>query len=331
MRLRSAVAGGGSDPEAPSEGDEPRIVVGADEASRLTTEWLGWSVQLTAAPSRVVCLMPEGVASGEFGRGLTKLWPGATVDLAVWPDAIGLTLRKFADVLEASAEPQEGPDDAGAMMMGLSQRPGRATRRAHLWIAGAIAALAGVVFLASWVLSSIAEQRREAALSWEAQWREAIKQVYPDALRPVPRVSPQTLLTEAIRSKERELLPVEQPEKTMPVLQELETISMVVGTGMYSLDRISLDPRRIEVTVVARSTKDAEDLLEALRRIGGSHAVDWTQRLGNRRDGQDTLIEARHEAQWNPELRKGTPGATAAPGTPAGGGGGGSGGSGGGA
>ena len=145
-----------------------------------------------------------------------------------------------------------------------------------------------------------------------------ISEVFPDALRPVPRVSPQQLLADEIRRKERELLPVEQPEKTMPVMQELETISMVVGNVIFGLDRISLDTRRIEVVTIARTTKDAEDLLEALRRIGGSHAVDWTMRLRDRRDGTETLIEGRYEAQWNPDLRKGTAGGG---GTPAVGGG----------
>lgn len=322
LRLRMAPVAS-VDSEQAAESDAPRVMLGSDEASRLTAEWLSWSVQLSAAPARVVCLTPEGVAAGEFGRDLTRLWPGASVDVAVQPDAIGTTLQRFADHLENYSAPDtraaaEGePPSAGAMLMGLSQRPGRATRHAHLWIAGAVAGLAGLGLVASWKLSSAASQRRETAAAWESQWRASIQEVFPDALRPVPRVSPQELLSDEIRRKERELLPVEQPEKTMPVLQELETISMVVGNSLFSLDRISLDTRRIEVVVLARSTKDAEDLLESLRRIGGSHATDWTMRLRDRRDGQETLIEGRYEAQWNPDLRKGTAGGGT---TPAGGG-----------
>ena len=317
LRLRMASVAS-VDSEQASEAEEPRVLLGSDEASRLTAEWLSWSVQMSAAPSRVVCLTPEGVAAGEFGRDLTRLWPGASVDVAVQTDAIGLTLRRFADRLESQATPDGASEDAGSMLMGLSQRPGRATRRAHLWIAGAVAGLAGLGFVASWKLSSAAAERRATAAAWETQWRDTISEVFPDALRPVPRVSPQQLLADEIRRKERELLPVEQPEKTMPVMQELETISMVVGNGIFGLDRISLDTRRIEVVTIARTTKDAEDLLEALRRIGGSHAVEWTMRLRDRRDGTETLIEGRYEAQWNPDLRKGTAGGG---GTPAVGGG----------
>ncbi len=318
LRLRIAPVAS-VDSEQAAESDEPRVMLGSDEASRLTAEWLSWSVQLSAAPARVVCLTPEGVAAGEFGRDLTRLWPGASVDVAVQSDAIGRTLQRFADHLETNddpaAEAPAEPPSAGTMLMGLSQRPGRATRHAHLWIAGAVAGLAALGLVASWKLSSAAAQRRETAAAWEAQWRATIEEVFPDALRPVPRVSPQQLLVDEIRRKERELLPVEQPEKTMPVLQELETISMVVGNGLFALDRISLDTRRIEVVAIARSTKDGEDLLEAFRRIGGSHAVDWTSRLTPRRDGQEELIQGTYSAQWNPELRKGTAGgAGAAPG-----------------
>lgn len=296
QRLRVARLEGAGGGEA---GDE--VVYGAEEASRLAAEWLSWSVQVRAAPGRIVCVLTPGEGAGEFGSAMAKLWPGASVDACPDADPLGATLARLAARLEATPKQDVRRVAPETGLVGLTERPGLAHRRMVMWQSLAIVALAGVLGVVSWHLYGAAASARDAQKQIEASWRDVVKGVYPDALVPQPRTSPLQLLDNEITARRRSLKPPERTDQTMPILQELETITMVIGTGDFALESVDLrsggqGPR---VSVIAKTTPDAEELGEAFKRIGGSYIVNWTGKYLPKTEGTEARVAATYSGEWN--------------------------------
>ncbi|MCC6228891.1 MAG: hypothetical protein IT432_06675 [Phycisphaerales bacterium] len=257
------------------------------DASRLASDWLAWAAQLGLSPSRLVVVIPEpdpeGDTSAAFGAALGRAWPGAAIDLAVDPDPVGATLTRCAAAIDHAREKGDDPTDSIATrgtggLPSLSARPGRQHRHLYLWAGGAIAAIAAALGVAAYRVGNHASDLSGQATSLDKSWRDELAALkLPTA--PVPGLELDYLNAEIAR-REKELAPPEAGEATMPMREELETISLVVGIEDVELLDLSLSPTlgaKVEVTV-ADLTR-AEELYDALSRVGGSALGPWSRQF----------------------------------------------------
>lgn len=287
----------------PAEGDDATATayVGADDATRLSAEWLSWAVQLGKSPRRVVCVMPPGDDTAALGEALARAWPGATIDVLGHDDPIGATLRRLADTIESTPKTaSEVPS-----LVTLGQRPGRAHRAMFRWRALGLLLLAFAIIIVAWQLSSAADRAIADGKAWSERWRGVIQEVHPDALRPLPNTTPLSLLDEEVRRREREMLPVERTDLSMPVLAEFETISMVLASTNCGAEQIMLDSsQRPLVVTIVKSSEQAEDILQGLQRIGGSFTRGWVLSMRDMPGTGERRIRAEFRAEWDRDAVK---------------------------
>lgn len=267
MRLRSQ----GTD-EAPS------VLYGSDEVSRLVSEWMSWSVQVGRSPRRVVCVVPgEGTdeQAAAFGQSLGAAWQDATIDLAVHDDPIGVTLSRLASALEGTPLPKNRAPDPGASLVSLSDRPGKAHRLFYWWIALFVLAASALTGVVAWQFRQRAVELRESAANWNAKWSNELKEAFPAAIGRVE--GPKLALEDEIARIQKEIVPAQNKEPAKPILEEFQTISMVLQHPDYTLGSIDLNSSTETVTlrVQCKTYKAAEDLARALRSISGSHVESW--------------------------------------------------------
>jgi hypothetical protein len=307
MRLRkahaetTALTEGGDNAAAPMT-----VVYSQDDAARLTVEWLSWAAQVGQAPSRVVCIVPEQGQAGPFGRAVGQAWNGATVDVVVRPDPVGDTLARAAGIIENTPKPTD--DDPQLALVELSSRPGRSHRRLFMWWSAAVMAAAAALGFLGWQLQRHAEESREAAATWTQQQNEAIAQVMPGAKAGVgPDQSVYNQLKNEVSKREKALAAPGRNDVAVPILQELETISLVVGNNNFELSELELDGRRVQVTIMTNSTGEAEAVVEAFKRVSGSNVVDWTQSLSNRNVGETVRVRGQYTGRWSPQVKPEAP------------------------
>ncbi len=278
----------------------PTVSYGPEDVARLTVEWLSWAAQVGHAPSRFVCVLPDTVQAGEFGRAVGQAWTGATVDVVVRPDPVGETLARAVTQLENTPLPAD--DDPQLALVELSSRPGRSHRRLFMWWSAAVAVAAIALGVFGWQLNESAARAEEAAGLWRARTEEVIREVMPEA-RPAPGRSTFDALKEEVARRKKDMAaPARGTDVTMPILEELETISFVVGNNGFELESIDLDSRTSPAfTVITNTTQEAEELAQAIRRVAGSHIETWTpeyRSVQSRRDGESGKVRARFVGQW---------------------------------
>lgn len=286
-------------------GDEAGWNADADDASRLVNDWLAWAAQLGEAPARVVCIVPPGEeespAIAEFGRALAAGWTGASVDLVVNADPLGATLARLADVLEGAPAPVHTDASPDRVLVNLAMRRGRQHRALYLWSAAALV-LAGAT-LAGWGYSV---RRRAATISraaaaGETAWRDKVKDLAPDLSLVRPGQDPLAILKSELDAREKRLRRPEKADPAMPVMQELETLSFILGNPDYTLEALSLDSRGLsKLQVVVPDIAQAEALLDALRSIAGSHMGEWRAKYQPRPDssGGPSRVLADFTGTW---------------------------------
>jgi hypothetical protein len=279
---------------------QPTISYGPDDVSRLTVEWLSWAAQVGQAPSRFVCILPDAAQAGPLGRAIGQAWTGASVDVVVRPDPVGETLARAVTQLEN--RPSTPDDDPQLALVELSSRPGKSHRRLYMWWSAAVAAAALALGVFGWQLNASAARAEDAAALWVIRTSDAIKEVMPDA-RPAPNRSTFDLLKDEVTRRKKELQrPNTGTEVTMPILQELETISFVVGNNGFELESIDLDSRTSPgFTVITNTTQEAEELATAIRRVAGSKIESWTteyRAVQSRKEGEGSKVRARFIGQW---------------------------------
>jgi hypothetical protein len=265
-------------------GNDSALVVGKPEVGRLAADWLAWSLQIGIAPARVVCVGPstaeqEGALSQqELGMSLGRLWPGATVDLAVHDDPIGATLRRLAGMEEEAPVPQDGR----TTLVELSRRPGRAHRAVYRWasLAG-LAAAAALVVVAWKSFAASGAGRHEQAKVHGGMVETAGKLAPPanDIEREKLNSQPAAYLETKVDAKRKTANPAAALDSAKPILQELDTLAVVLGSGAGSgieLDQLSLLNSNVTLVVAVPDTRTGEDLAHALTEVAGSH-VRWGQ------------------------------------------------------
>lgn len=255
----------------------------ADDIARLTADWLGWSIELGVAPVRVVCVLPEGGGSddgglspAEIGRALAKAWSGATVDLAVHADPIGATLQRLARVDAASLGPAADPRLA---LVALTHRPGRAHRSLLRWVAGAIGAGAVALGAVAWKSHAAAAEARRGQAGVRAELASMVEPLVPanDLMRrELAKDQPLAFMEELLSRKRQEANPVRDLQPSMPVLAELNALSVVLGNELVRLREIDLTPFSARVDLTVADTTTAELVMESLLRFPDTNC-DWSR------------------------------------------------------
>jgi hypothetical protein len=266
-----------------SDGDAA-VMLGAPEVARLTADWLSWSIQLGVAPSRIVCVGPRtggetegGLTPAAMGAALTKSWRGATVDLAVHDDPVGATLKRLAGLVQDGAE-----EDGRRELLSLTRRPVRAHRALYRWAALCILALAAIMGAVAWqALSAARTAAGQAKLAHDEMAVEISKIAPPtsDIQQAQLAGAPSGYLSEQLARLRRELNPNANIEPAEPILAELETLSLILGSREVEITELSLMNNAVVVYVLVPDTPTAEFLKKSLDEIGSSHC-DWKVEFG---------------------------------------------------
>jgi hypothetical protein len=256
------------------------VRVGSPEIARLTADWLSWSVQLGAAPQRIVCLGPEigegadGLTPAELGAALGRAWPGATVDLAVHDDPVGATLRRLAGGDAAGG----GVEDARTSLVDLSRRPGRIHRSMYRWVSLAVLAFAVALLGVGWKAWSVASRAKAARAEARSEMTAAATAVAPPGtnLIDVERAKdqPKMYLEDKLKAKRQSLNPTGGLDVAPPILAELETLSYVLGTKDIHIDQMSLLNGGVMLYLSVPDTLTGESIKQSLDGIGSSHC-NW--------------------------------------------------------
>lgn len=233
------------------------------DIARLAGDWLGWSAQTGVCPSRVVVVgraSERGLSAGEIGTGLTRVWPGALTDLVGCEDAVAETIRRTLDARHINT------------FKPLTDRPTRAHRSAFRWTALTLAITALCVGVLATLLFGRAGRTRALAADQRVARTEILTAVDPSLIMdpfPLGAIDSQIAQIERRTGAVRE-------ENPRPILQELETLSMVLGAPGVTLNEIEVNDAIITVKVVVPDVAAAEQLYGALRSIGGSE-LQWNQ------------------------------------------------------
>lgn len=305
MRLRIStpvLAGLEGEPISDDPDAVPHVQFGRDEVTRLATEWLSWAAHLGCIPSRIVCVVPgddPGMVS-EFGSLLTKTWPGAMLDAAMVPDPILATLRRLAERLEQTPK-SLNTINSNNSLVSLSTRSGREHRKLYVWIALAIAAVGTLVILATMKMqrSTLEIKARAAGISEDAM--NIAKDFFPEA-RVLPGVSLVESTTQEVARLRNSAEPAKRADPPIPILQELETLSMVVGNPQYAVELIKLEASvnaNLDLHIVAETNADADAMKEALNSISGSFVQEWREPEKYDITSRPGKVLVRYRAKWD--------------------------------
>jgi hypothetical protein len=267
------------------QGDVAEVVMGMADVGRLTADWISWSVQIGVSPARVVCVGPRiGGAGGHdalspaaLGTALGKAWPGATVDLAVHDDPIGATLQR----LSAQEAALTGDGDGRSSLVSLTARPGRAHRSMYRWGALCVVALAAAFGAVAWKSLSAAGAARQKLSDAKAEAGATVIKLMKDSGTNLSAIdqatvesSPRDYLTQAITRKRQTMNPNSGLDPAKPILQELETLSYVLGVKGVEISEISLMNATVMVYVEVPDLKTGEEVKAGLDSVSNSH-VEW--------------------------------------------------------
>ena len=261
-----------------------------DDLGALTNTWLGWAAQLGMAPDRVVCVGPKGegvpATASALADWVRQRWPGTTAEAVHVEDPIAATLRRA------------GERGVGRGMGDLAARHGRAHRAAYLWTAGAQLVLALFLAIIAWQIWSGSSRWSAKAAEYDTAKRDRLSEVNP-ALATSPFALQE--LSDAVAEARRRLQPPAVRVAQHPVLEEFETLTMVLGGPDIDVRAISVDAAGVSATVMVDDIASFERLRSALQGIAGSK-TDWRE---PRRQQRGSRLEAQFSGLWNDATENG--------------------------
>ncbi|MBL4809248.1 MAG: hypothetical protein JKY43_04215 [Phycisphaerales bacterium] len=303
--------------------DSSGPVLHESDLSRLCADWLGWAAQLGVAPMRVVMVLPEndsesrpesrpgknqesgsenGPKNGpesdpesgseserrfdhaKIGSMFSSHWPMATTDLITEPDPILATLRAVHSLEDSALGTHAGTGK-------LTNRPGRSHRSMYRW-AGAALILAGTAV--GWTATVLYAQGSDTA----SQAKSVRAQMTDQIMKLQPPVTDLRLPTAELQARLSLLVSRTGPMQVTapkPVLEELETVSFVLGMSGIDIDSISLSNTLATLKIRTQDLALAEQINEALRSIEGSH-IQW--RASPDLTNRGAQIEATFTGTW---------------------------------
>lgn len=283
---------------APGE-HETQAILRDEDISRLSSDWLGWSSQLGVSPSRIVVVgepaqvtPPEdpeqgqsssiGLTGAQVGGALNRAWPEATIDLLGHSDPIAETLRLIATGARG---------EALTTLTQLTQRPTRVHRSMYRWAGFALTGVAAIVCLFAYQLFSSANAIRSETKQINNQRTELLSAFDPALIMsPLPSRTLETTLQQMQRSQGPIVV-----AQAKPILQELETISFVLGIPGIEIDKITLNNRNVTAVVRVENIGQAEQINQSLKIIEGSNLVWRSMNPANRGE----KVQATYLASWD--------------------------------
>ena len=276
-------------------------LVRKEDIARIGSDWLGWSSQLGVAPSRILFIgnstkvddptsesestenAPNqiGLSPGEIGVALSNAWPNATIDLIEHDDPIGETLGKIA---------REQRGEGIEPLVGLTNRPGKVHRSMYRWASLALMAVAATIAIFGYQLFHQARDISSQTSVIEVDRMNAMNSFDPELVRSMFPIKDLSAKLEQMRRSQGPLLVA----PTKPILEELETISYVFGIPGIDLESIRLNNTAVTVTLRVEEIDQAEQVLQSLSAIKGSH-LRWTS-MTPKNQGQK--IQATYNARW---------------------------------
>ncbi|MCC5786782.1 MAG: hypothetical protein JJU33_08795 [Phycisphaerales bacterium] len=260
-------------------GSGPQAMPEASDTSRLVADWLSWSVQLGRGPGRVLVIVHEEEPASEsalspaaFGSALGQRWTGTSVDVAVFKDPIGETVRRLADRRSEITSPANDPRRS---LVELANRPGKAHRRLYLWAGAAMGALAVALGLYAQKLNSASGDHRRIA----SEHRRQSMEVYREHLaEPASGALAVMRLREQVEQARRRVTAPSGLPPTMPVMAEFDALAFLLG--MYGPE--GLEVRNIQITqiggsmtVLVNDLPMFDEFRQAMRGMGGS-TMNWS-------------------------------------------------------
>lgn len=291
----------------------PHVMIAAREASRLATEWLAWSLELGRSPARIIAVTPAAAPGrereheanlSEFGETLTRAIPGATMDLAEDKDPIGTTLTRLAERIDDAPAANQGREKAVGGIAALSSRPTRSHRRFFIMASLALASLAAAAGSYAYKLRSEAGEAAAAAVRSAESWRPIVREIDANLLNSMDTV-PDQLNSRLRKLEEQEARPAtRRVSEIRPVMDELATLTMVLGDPEIHLNEITLDNARVTIKVIA-TLEQATLLEQAFKDIAGSNLTGWSSTSSPARGAGVEGFEYTFTASWiNPEPPK---------------------------
>ncbi len=250
----------------------------AGATARLSAEWLAWTAQLGIAPQRVVAVCPldagsDGGDGATLGSRLARALPEATVDVVDEGAGVGLTLRRYAEAMDAGAVATAARLGSGEALAGLSSRAGRSHRAMYRWTAAALAAGAVLVFAGAWRLSEAAAEIATRTERLAEARREALAAVKPDLARDAFWRKNLSDEVEGLR-RANATAGAEEEGSRRAILEELETLSLVLASDQTRIETITVNDYAVAFIATVPDTQAVEGLQQALRSVAGS-AVVW--------------------------------------------------------
>lgn len=270
-RRGELIAGGTIRVAGRAGGEGGGIRVTPDDVGRLTADWLAWSAQLGVAPARIVCLGPDagggagGLSPAALGESLGRAWPGASVDLAVLDDPVGMTLRRLAE-LDADV----GAGDPRSALVALSHRPTRAHRSVRRWSAGAIAAASAGLFAIAWRAWDAAGVIRARVADQAQTTRALIGEALPLAANspfPMQVISDEVARLRSLRGAGKDIYPAK------PILREIDAVSAALSRDAQPAV-IDFQDSSAMLTVLVSDYQAGQAVLESLASIDSS-SCEW--------------------------------------------------------
>lgn len=255
-------------------------VLDSGTVGRLTSEWFAWSAHTGTAPTRatVVCgLTGEGSLTAErFRAALSASMPDVTLDLHDEPDPMLATLSRTARLGDLRF------DDPRAGLPGLTNRPGAAHRAMYRWSAASLCGLAAVLFVVAFILLS----RAASLQSQSVEARAATRELSFNAVESFGQTRPTSISQAQLLIADRKAA-LEQPAVTVaspkPILEELETLSLVLGRSEVTLRTLDLSSLAPSLSITVPDTQTFETMSGELLNIRS--AVDWgVPRFNTQRD-----------------------------------------------
>ena len=288
---------------------------------RLIAEWLSWSAQLGTAPESIVVVAPvtgldpvadeprpaalpehdpsaeapgsplpgddaprqepQGVAG--LAQALARGWPGAGLDIVTDEDPIGLTLRRYAERVDAGRDPLAAGDrPLGVEMRSLSDRPVRAHRWMYRWGAEAMFAAAIAVGVVGWRVRASASELNAAAAGVRTEQRELLEQIDPSLDWRFPTRELDRLV-ESVRTDTGGEPPFEAPP---PILEAVEAVAFVIGAPDFELESLSVTDSFVQIALKVEALESYEDLREAFANVAGMPAELESQDITEQSDGR---------------------------------------------
>lgn len=284
---------------------EAVVVVSDADLARLSADWLAWSAQTGASPSRLVWVGTPGDGLDEpaLADALGRACPGISLGFVDEPDPVGATLERLAsaDRLEPSLA---NLAESRSRLPTLSRRSGRAHQSMYRWAAAAMVLAAAVIGSTAWRLFGAADQTKAARAELLVQRRALLQSVDPTlVLSPLPVRE----LDARVQAASRSSFVPEGLRDPRPVLKELDTISMVIGQPGIDLTEIFVNQGRVIVQCVTPDLTSAEQIDFALRSIVDTQ-LTWVDPRRQQRDRAGvTRIECTFTAQWPKRTTGGQP------------------------